>query len=661
MSDSPERKRREDSFFGLHFDFHAKPAAEGEIIPIGLTTTEEMVQHVIDVTEPDFIQIDCKGHPGWTSYPTKLGNDYPVIEKDILNIWRKVTARNGVALYMHYSGVCDEFQCIKHPEWKRKGIAGDGTPTWIPDGITSTFSPYAEEVVIPQFLELAGEYKVDGVWVDGECWGTQVDYSAVAMEAFRKKTGIDISGNPPVKPGDENWQEYSDFCREQFRIYLRKYIDTVHKEFPEFQIASNWAFSSKMPEKVCADVDFLSGDYLWADSLNSARYEGRCLASQGKPWDLMAWGFRWRHGDKMENCPKHPEQLKQEAATVLAMGGGFQNYYPQKKDGSVHRWQADLMSEVASFCREREEYCHKAGFIPQIALLNSTYDRYRRSRYLFQCDGEDGAIQGITQLLCETNQSFEIVSEHSIETRMSEYPLIILPETIHLEEAFLDKLFDYIEKGGSVLSIGAAPYRLLGKRLGLKGTHTSGEFHVSHDGRTWAYNNGEIVRNSKKSETGGCIVTLNGMDTEEKYPLWTVMTHGKGKIGFINSDIGETYLTRKNHVLREMTRTILDELFEPIARITGSMYIDMTLMEKNGFMMVNMVNTAGSHDDPDVFTIDEIPRVGPLEVIIKSNSKPREVLLQPGSQPLEFTYDASGKQVLTIIESIDIHRILTIR
>ncbi|HPJ23185.1 MAG TPA: hypothetical protein PLH18_12605, partial [Clostridia bacterium] len=168
MSDSPERKRREDSFFGLHFDFHAKPAAEGEIIPIGLTTTEEMVQHVIDVTEPDFIQIDCKGHPGWTSYPTKLGNDYPVIEKDILNIWRKVTARNGVALYMHYSGVCDEFQCIKHPEWKRKGIAGDGTPTWIPDGITSTFSPYAEEVVIPQFLELAGEYKVDGVWVDGE-------------------------------------------------------------------------------------------------------------------------------------------------------------------------------------------------------------------------------------------------------------------------------------------------------------------------------------------------------------------------------------------------------------------------------------------------------------------------------------------------------------
>ena len=620
-----------------------------------------MVQHVIDVTEPDFIQIDCKGHPGWTSYPTKLGNNYPVIEKDILKIWRKVTARNGVALYMHYSGVCDEFQCIKHPEWKRKGIEGDGTPAWIPDGITSTFSPYAEEVVIPQFLELAGEYKVDGVWVDGECWGTQVDYSAVAMEAFRKKTGIDISGNPPVKPGDENWQEYADFCREQFRIYLRKYIDTVHKEFPEFQIASNWAFSSKMPEKVCADVDFLSGDYLWADSLNSARYEGRCLASQGKPWDLMAWGFRWRHGDKMENCPKHPEQLKQEAATVLAMGGGFQNYYPQKKDGSIHRWQVDLMGEVASFCREREEYCHKAGFIPQIALLNSTYDRYRRSRYLFQCDGEDGAIQGITQLLCETNQSFEIVSEHSIETRMSEYPLIILPETIHLEEAFLDKLFDYIEKGGSVLSIGAAPYRLLGKRLGMKGTHTSGEFHVSHDGRTWAYNNGEIISNNKKGETGGCIVTLNGMDTEEKYPLWTVMTQGKGKVGFINSDIGETYLSRKNHVLREMARTILDELFEPIARITGSMYIDMTLMEKNGYMMVNMVNTAGSHDDPDVFTIDEIPRVGPLEVIIKSNSKPREVLLQPGSQPLEFTYDASGKQVLTTIKSIDIHRILTIR
>ena len=203
-----------------------------------------------------------------------------------------------------------------------------------PKGITSTFGPYVDEIIIPQLLELAGEYNVDGVWLDGECWGTQVDYNPKVMEIFKDQTGIDISENPPVKPGDEHWQKYSDFCREQFRKYMRHYTDSVHKIYPDFQIASNWSFSSKMPEPVTVNVDFLSGDYLWADSVNSARYEGRCLAPQGKPWDLMAWGFRWRNGDRMEHCPKHPEQLKQEAAVVLALGGGFQSYYPQKKDGS---------------------------------------------------------------------------------------------------------------------------------------------------------------------------------------------------------------------------------------------------------------------------------------------------------------------------------------
>jgi ABC-type lipoprotein export system ATPase subunit len=66
-----------------------------------------MVEYIINQVKPDFIQVDCKGHPGYSSYPTKVGNQAPGFVKDQLKIWREMTAEKGVALYLHYSGVWD--------------------------------------------------------------------------------------------------------------------------------------------------------------------------------------------------------------------------------------------------------------------------------------------------------------------------------------------------------------------------------------------------------------------------------------------------------------------------------------------------------------------------------------------------------------------------
>ena len=97
-------KTRKESFWGLHFDFHARPTDEIQ----GKNLKEEDIREICRELKPDFIQIDCKGHPGWTSYPSSLGNAVPNFEKDTLAIWRKVTREENVALYMHYSGVFDD-------------------------------------------------------------------------------------------------------------------------------------------------------------------------------------------------------------------------------------------------------------------------------------------------------------------------------------------------------------------------------------------------------------------------------------------------------------------------------------------------------------------------------------------------------------------------
>lgn len=87
----PPRHKRSESFLGLHFDFHAGPDCR----EVGKNTTPEMVAAILDKVGPGYLQIDCKGHPGYSSYPTKVGNPVPGFVGDPLRVWRQVTAERG--------------------------------------------------------------------------------------------------------------------------------------------------------------------------------------------------------------------------------------------------------------------------------------------------------------------------------------------------------------------------------------------------------------------------------------------------------------------------------------------------------------------------------------------------------------------------------------
>ena len=105
-----------------------------------------------------------------------------------------MTRERGVALFMHYSGVWDDRAVAMHP-----GVGRRSTATASPSKrATSVFGPYVDELMIPQLRELAGEYGVDGVWVDGDCWGTMPDYGEAAVREFCEQTGAEAA---PRKSG----------------------------------------------------------------------------------------------------------------------------------------------------------------------------------------------------------------------------------------------------------------------------------------------------------------------------------------------------------------------------------------------------------------------------------------------------------------------------
>ncbi|MHC4395062.1 MAG: alpha-amylase family protein [Planctomycetota bacterium] len=447
----PPRMKRADSFLGVHFDFHAGEDCNR----VGQRTTSEMVELVIDKVRPDYIQIDCKGHNGYSSYPTRVGNPAPGFVGDPLRIWRDVTRRRGVALYMHYSGVWD-FHAVKtHPEWA--AVNADGTPS---NRATSVFGPYADVLMIPQLRELAGKYEVDGVWVDGDCWGTVPDYGEKAVREFCNLTGAKAA---PRKAGEPYWHEWMAFNREAFRRYVRHYVDELKASHPQFQVISNWAFSDHMPEPVWAGVVGLSGDFSPDDSVNSARFAGRCLEDQGLPWDLMSWSF-----SRKTRKQKPAIQLMQEAALVLAMGGGYQAYFKQDRDGALRNpVEMDVMAEVARFCRARQAYCHRSVAVPEIALLYSTAGHYHESPRLFHWFGSGGVTvlrEALTQIL-KNQYGVQVLSEHHLRGKMSQWPVIIVPGWTYLESSFRDELAAYVKSGGRLVLIGPGTGELFKSEL----------------------------------------------------------------------------------------------------------------------------------------------------------------------------------------------------
>ncbi len=207
---------RSKAFFGLHFDLH--PNAQDTVL--GADVSEENIAALLDRVKPDYVQYDCKGHPGYTGYPTKVGWPSPGIVKDSLAVWRKATKGRGIGLYIHYSGVWDTKAVTEHPEWARVDAQGKRDPDK-----TSVFGPYVDKLLIPQLEEVTSAYGLDGAWVDGDCWGAELDYSPAALAAWQKETGFTAA---PKNSSEPRWLEWKMFHRRAFESYLGHWVDALH-------------------------------------------------------------------------------------------------------------------------------------------------------------------------------------------------------------------------------------------------------------------------------------------------------------------------------------------------------------------------------------------------------------------------------------------------
>ncbi len=668
--EKPMRKRK-DCFFGVHNDFHAKPK---ENLVVGATLNESDVREICETLKPDFIQIDCKGHPGYASYPSTIGNAMPRFALDPLHLWRRVTREYGIPLYLHFSGVYDAKYCAEHTDDRTLNAAGALADYVRLDG------KYLDTYFIPQVSELVEKYGIDGLWVDGECWAVRNDYHPETIRKFEESLGISLNGAIPKCKGDAYFDEFTDFTREAYRNHLRYYVDRLHEKFPELEICSNWAFSDHMPEKVCADVDFLSGDLNPNDCVNSARYAGRMLAGQNYPWDLMSWGFRFQVYKTPLGPQKHPTQLMQEAAAVIALGGSYQNYIMQFADGSPDIKNIRKTRALAEFVHARRPFCFRGKLRHQAAMLVSTYDRYKEMSKPFTREGMEKYL-GITALLCDCGQSLEILSEQTLDGHYSDYPMIVVPEIYSgLEAKTVENLRQYVTSGGSLLLIGSKTANYFSK-LGfpfhsefyseIPEIPNTANYSIGHDKASFEETipyyfsmNGEehgvtfgasVITPSTDDYT--VVGRIHRSFRDDGVPFSVVMPYGSGKLGVIGTNFGSQYYEGMQYQHRDLVGAVTDMLYDPLVRIESvEGILEIVALDVDGELMVQLLNMSGDHNNPRNVTNTRIPPLENIRISVRMDSAPNQVILQPDGKELPFEYH-DGRVYFTV-DRVDIHSVI---
>jgi len=622
---APVRKRRADSFFGVHFDLH--PNAEDR--ELGKDLSAANIDRFLDRVRPDYVQYDAKGHAGWLGYPSKVSRSAPGIVADSLALWREKTAEAGVALYIHFSGVWDSLAVSEHPEWAR--VKPDQSKD---DRQTSLWGRYAAERMIPQLLEVSEKYQLDGVWIDGECWQTNPDYAVAAVQSWR---GLGLGMDAPRKPDDPLWDVWLEFNRQRFRDYVKGYLEILHRARPGLQIASNWLYSTFVPEKPELAVDFLSGDYLGNASISRARLDARYLSQTGKPWDLMAWGFQIANTDPAGHIHKPAIQIEQEASVVLAQGGGFQVYYQPSRAGRIDDRHIDTIAEVARFCRERELLCHKSRSLSDIAVLYSRNSLYRKSNKLFGGWGKiDAHCAGLLDALIECHCSVDVMPDWA----ELDWPVLVIPEWEEIGDRLAVRIADKVRSGMKLFLTGAGNARQFASLFGWKLSGAAGKSPAWVAGEElfgiasglWQdmeLGNGKLVSQRYLSYD-------SSRDTKLGAALFEV---GKGRVVVAPGPIGEAFSLTHSPALRQFVSRCLSALGPAQVDLEDkSAPIEVVLRSVRGRTVLHLLNHVNQQVAGAYPAVDAIPALPGQRIRLRLELMPQKIVWEPKGVAIGFDW-----------------------
>jgi hypothetical protein len=556
----------------------------------------------------DAVAMFAKCHYGHCYYDTKIGYKHPRLKKDMLAEVVRGCRAHGLGIVAYYSVFLDTAAVAHHPNWRLKATsnatdAGFDSGHYQPVCVNSG---YAQELLIPQSIEIATNYDVDEIFYD-----TMTGFQPCFCDACTRLFG----GPIPTSHDDSRWLEYVRWYRTCYDDFFATAAARVHEAKPGLTVAFNWEWGVRRPTDPPPHISRISSDLIPTGTVasNLTHY----FAGTGYPFDYMCGRFLHGLGDWNSAVP---ETIKYTASATIANGGSFYIIDRQLPNGQLEARAYEMMRDVFGFVQSRRDVVEGIAHVAETAVLLS-HDHLMGERLQFFPDSEARKkraepFEGVSRMFMHHARHYTALSTANLLRRAAEYRLVIVPETEYLNTATVSALRDYVTSGGTLLLTQSESEAGLNRELldlaGVKheGFSELGYCYFERPGAEPAAARGrfsnvkplsgatEVVRAIAPLRAGkGGAQFGHGLapaNAYEGYAMAVERSVGKGKVIYLAMPAFGQYWQNQNPYIAELVFKLMDRLLpDPLVRVETRAQIEMVATRKERDLIVHLVNHSG--------------------------------------------------------------------
>jgi len=563
---------------------------------------EAMVKKLVAAGVNNFT-IDARSQ--WSAhYPSKITRQAPLLEgRDIFGELLAAGKKHGLRIVAYIpTGSCG-LCTVEHPDWAVRDRCGKP----LRFGKTSfyracTNSGYRQFEIDCQKELLVNYPDVAGLWYDGpgyasDCYGALHCFCPGCRKSFADRYGYPI-------PEEAAWEttQWADFLdwRIQCSIdVLRAYYQAVKRVRPDIPITANVGFQgwAGPAEELCQWLDQAGMEIGYHDS---AFLMAVMKAAMGaKPIEA------YTHSRGL------PEAEVRYRAQFVLTHGGMPNFTPGNGE-SLKRAYADINSRL--------DICRDAQPMRWSALVHSRKTRNFHNRGAYGFIGYKYESYGQFAMLGDEHLPGSIMLDRDLsEGDLSQYRVIVLPDTAVIDQLAADRLRAFVEAGGGLLATQHAALRdPIGRQLpsflledvfgvryaggpiqsagadtvdGVQPPENNNYPAIGWQLTNHAVFNDPLIQSCFKTldwnslQHHGLLTLVEALPKTEviaranNSPLVTVREFGKGRVAYIACDIGVAY----RHEPLAWLHRIYGNLIRYIARSTPPVEIIVPSYCKAGF------------------------------------------------------------------------------
>jgi hypothetical protein len=379
---------------------------------------------------------------------------------------------------------------------------------------------------------------------------------------------------------------------------------------------------------------------------------------------------------------KHPNALRYEASLSAANGAGVSIGDQLHPSGEMDMATYTLIGKAYEDLRAKEPWLIEAKNIADIGVLSAEAVLEKRSTLIDQSMGKAAKLAdiGAARILLEGHYLFNVIDTNEDFTR---YPLILLPDTILLDQDLKKKLVQYVNQGGKLLATGRSGLDSCKKKFELDfGVSYLGENEYCPDyfrpefslpdlenAAFVMYSQGYNIENVSGVELGSrenpyfnrtyasFCSHLHAPSRNEK--ACPGMVSGKDGI-YISWEVFNDYALKGSLILKRMVHYAIDYLLKDKISIKTSLPAQgiITLTKQKSHYIIHMLYGVPVKRGKNTEVIEDIQPLYELEVQLHFSEEIKKVYLAP--QNLELDYKCENGTLFFKVPRLELHQMIVV-